>query len=74
MTLPLLLLMAAAADAADFSGSWELILRGGQIADASRVQVSFNDGKYGFSMSGMECSGTAEGNGSGSPASRTARP
>jgi amidase len=58
MTIPLLLMMAAAADV---SGSWELILRGGQVVDASRVQVALKDGKYGFSMSGMEFRGTPEG-------------
>ena len=58
MTIPLLLMMAAAAD---FSGPWELILRGGQISDANRVQVSLKNGKYFFSMSGMEFHGTPEG-------------
>jgi acetamidase/formamidase len=57
MLIPLILMMAAA----DVSGPWEFILRGGQITEASRVQLSFKDNQYAFSMSGMDCRGPAEG-------------
>ena len=46
--------------AADVSGTWEMIFRGGQIYDANRVQVALKDGKFVFKASGMEFSGTPE--------------
>jgi acetamidase/formamidase len=54
-------LCASAAVAADISGTWELILRGGQAVDANRIQVALTDGKYLFKTGRTEFSGTPEG-------------
>jgi acetamidase/formamidase len=59
--LVLLLACAPAWAAQDISGTWELILRGGQTVDANRVQIALKDGKYEFRLGRSEFSGSPEG-------------
>src|SRR3954454_22997578 len=59
--LVLALVSASAAMAADISGTWELIVRGGQVVDANRIQIALTDGKYVFKASGSEFRGTPDG-------------
>src|SRR4051794_22285823 len=56
-----LFLIASSAFAADLSGTWELIIRGGQITDANRVQIAQKDGAWVFSAGGMEFRGVESG-------------
>lgn len=61
MKSALLAMAAIPLFAADPSGTWELIMRGGQTVSANRTTVSVKDGKYEFLLMGMSYRGTADG-------------
>lgn len=56
-----LFLTSLSFSAADLSGTWEISLSGGQMNDARRVKISYQDGKYKWSLFGTQLTGALQG-------------